>query len=95
MDHHRNLKKRTDWILFAAQDIRATRAGDFGALLDVGVHLRRIDHDARMARAHWAALAVEAGASWKQIGDALGISKQAAQQRYGSMWVDQSLPMDA
>lgn len=33
--------------------------------------------------AKWAATAREAGASWTQIGDALGVSRQAAQQRFG------------
>src|SRR5919201_3266169 len=44
------------------------------ALSDLGDQV--IDHFIRQARA--------AGASWSQIGDAMGVSKQAAQQRAGS-----------
>lgn len=32
---------------------------------------------------HYAKAAREAGSTWEQIGDALAITKQAAQQRYG------------
>jgi hypothetical protein len=31
----------------------------------------------------WVGLARSHGATWAQVGDALGISRQAAQQRYG------------
>jgi hypothetical protein len=33
-------------------------------------------------RAH-VSMAREAGSTWQQVGDALGVTKQAAQQRYG------------
>jgi hypothetical protein len=33
--------------------------------------------------ADWVQKARDAGASWQQIGDALGVTRQAAQQRYG------------
>lgn len=37
-------------------------------------------------------LAVKSDASWRQIGDSLGISRQAAQQKFGSTLVDRKLP---
>jgi hypothetical protein len=39
------------------------------------------DADAELA--HAARAARDAGASWAQIGDALGLTRQAAQQRWG------------
>lgn len=48
---------------------------------------RQLDRDVAEAR--------QRGLSWSQIGDALGVSKQAAQQRYRSTRVsldDQPLP---
>lgn len=44
--------------------------------LDLTRAEQRLDHLARSARA--------AGASWAQIGDALSMSRQAAQQRFGA-----------
>jgi hypothetical protein len=41
----------------------------------------------------WAVLAAREGASWAQIGECLGISKQAAQQRFGQLVEDRQLPL--
>jgi hypothetical protein len=42
-----------------------------------------VSDEARTALARWVAAARRAGASWSDIGTRLGISKQAAQQRFG------------
>lgn len=66
----------------------------FEILIGVGEDLRTAQRVLTEATASWAVNAALSGASWKQIGDALGITKQAAQQRYGSMFVDRQLPME-
>lgn len=65
----------------------------FDRLMQMGNDLSMMEQHARNAQAWWAVLAASEGASWKQIGDALGISKQAAQQRFGSLLVDRELPL--
>ena len=45
------------------------------ARTDIRNHTRGITRDVAKCR--------DAGCTWEQIGDALGITKQAAQQRYG------------
>jgi hypothetical protein len=59
-------------------------ADSFDALLDCGALLADAVSEAQEAIDAWAVLAVDAGASWAQIGESLGISRQAAQQRFGS-----------
>ncbi len=58
---------------------RAVPGVELAALIDAACSAadaeRQLGHAARAARA--------AGASWSQIGDALGLTRQAAQQRWG------------
>jgi hypothetical protein len=62
-----------------------------GSIATVGAALTVLhDIDALRARlddeAHYAALRARThGATWEQIGDALNMSKQAAQQRWGAL----------
>lgn len=46
-------------------------------------HLRAIQEQTQALTAHYVQQMLDAGATWSRIGDALGVSKQAAQQRYG------------
>lgn len=67
---------------------------DFDALLQIGVDLADLDVTVDASKYLWVRLATAAGASWKQIGDALGVSKQAAQKRYAGVYVDAPLPLE-
>ena len=58
-------------------DIGATVTARLGSLQDIiDTTQAMIAHESRAAR--------ESGATWQQIGDALGITRQAAQIRYRS-----------
>jgi hypothetical protein len=54
-----------------------------GAELDRLIDAARVVADADHELARAARAARHAGASWAQIGDALGLTRQAAQQRWG------------
>jgi len=47
--------------------------------------------EASLTIAHEVGEARANGATWEQIGDALAITKQAAQQRYGRTWPEKLL----
>lgn len=75
-----------EFVSWAAGETRRALAGsEFGDVLEAGEHLRQIRQAAETGLLQWATLAVSAGASWRQIGDVLGVSRQAAQQRYGHL----------
>jgi len=67
----------------------------FQDALDDGADLCALRNAASAAVDSWAVLMAQDGASWKQIADVLGVTKQAAQQRYPhamEMYQDQPLP---
>ena len=57
----------------------------------VAAHL--VADEARLGLHRWIDAARRTGLSWAEIGDALGISKQAAQQRFRSLGSDDDLPI--
>ncbi len=97
--HHRQLRPHCDGVavvaygptrLCASCDRMRSTVGKGTAPRSVpGVELGRLidaahaTADAEAELAHAAHAARDAGASWTQIGDALGLTRQAAQQRWG------------
>lgn len=88
----RLLKKELEAIAQAYQQARHTAAGDFDAMLSIGALLTALADANQRALASWAVLAAHRGASWKQIGTELGMTKQGAHKRYGALFEDQQLP---
>lgn len=76
----------------AAADLINGPTFDFNDMLDALGRLAFLRNRADEAITYLVRLAVEEDASWRQIGDALGISRQGAQQRYASTLVDRKLP---
>jgi len=62
------------------------------ATLTAGPDLERAAGELHAAITWWAITAVQAGATWREIGDALGITRQAAQQRFGSFLQEKPIP---
>jgi hypothetical protein len=79
------LASLTDVQALTDQARIAMHVGDFSDLMVTGHLLRVARQHIIEATDQWAALAIEAGASWAQIGDAIGITRQAAQQRYAHL----------
>jgi len=59
----------------------------------VAAHL--VADEARLSLHRWIDAARRTGISWAEIGDALGISKQAAQQRFRSLGADEDVPVQS
>ncbi len=57
----------------------AETAAGIQRVKDAARHLERAESDLRASVAR----ARERGATWQQVGDALGISRQAAHERFG------------
>lgn len=87
------LAKNLDHCTSESSKARHTRAGDFEKLLQLGTHIAEAQEAITKAAGHWAAAAADAGASWKQIGDAFGISKQLAHHRWAGLMTDRPLPL--
>lgn len=87
-----HLKTATQHLDGAGQAFNDKGRGQFTDLLEALDHLELAR--ARIVQTiNWTVrLSVASDASWKQIGDALGVTKQAAQQRFGSTLVDRKLP---
>lgn len=75
-----------------AADLLNSPRTDFHDLLVALGHLDSVRHSTERAIATLVRVLVEEDASWRQIGDALSVTKQAAQKRYGSTLVDRKLP---
>ena len=56
-------------------------AEDYGDMLGV---VRLVEHAAQQARRSIVTEARAAGSTWKEIGDALGVTRQAAEARFGA-----------
>jgi hypothetical protein len=70
--------------LFTLERLAETsRIAGNGDLLDMLGALRTVELAVSAARRAVVAEAREAGTTWEEIGDALGITRQAAQQRFG------------
>jgi hypothetical protein len=86
------LGRRLDDMRQRIDQARATRVDDFDGLLGIGYDLTAVNEHLFAAQAAWVSIAVAADASWKQIGDALGMSKQAAHKRFAGILVDEPIP---
>ncbi|GAA0726500.1 hypothetical protein [Sphingomonas japonica] len=69
-----------DWNEREGQHFAGADAAEFGAMVTTA-HV--IHDEARIALQRWIDAARRAGMSWAEIGGLIGISKQAAQQRFG------------
>jgi hypothetical protein len=86
------LGRRLDDMAERIKQARSTQVDDFDGLLGIGYDLTSVREHLFAAEAAWVSIAVAADASWKQIGDALGMSKQAAHKRFAGILVDQPIP---
>ncbi|OJU15111.1 MAG: hypothetical protein BGN95_03150 [Sphingomonas sp. 66-10] len=79
----------TDWAAFRHPPFTGEKTAEFVDAISVA-HL--VAEEAKSNLRQWVLIARRAGVSWLDIGGALGISKQAAQQRYGSTSTDKDPP---
>jgi hypothetical protein len=70
-----------EWIELARGDFEGDRREDYADLI-AAAHI--VSDEARLALHRWIDAGRRAGLSWTEIGATLGISKQAAQQRFGA-----------
>lgn len=68
-----------DTLITAAEDV--ARAEDYGDMIDA---VRFVELATDQARRAVVAEARAAGTTWREIGDALGVTRQAAEARFGS-----------
>ncbi|MEN2748457.1 hypothetical protein [Sphingomonas sp. T9W2] len=71
-----------DWAAEREPPFSGEGKGDFAAAI-MAAHV--VADEARLGLHRWIAAARRADMSWAEIGEALGISKQAAQQRFGRL----------
>ena len=68
-------------VLAAEAGFRSAGPGEFRDIIHAA---QIVAHEADQPHNRWALAARREGMSWAEVGDALGISKQAAQQRFRS-----------
>lgn len=79
----------TDWAAYRHPAFTGTDAAEFVDAIAVA-HV--ITEEAKLNLRRWVTVARRAGVPWLDIGNALGISKQAAQQRYGAIATKRNPP---
>lgn len=79
----------TDWAAYRQPAFTGEKLSEFVDAIAVA-HL--VTEEAKANLRRWVAVARRAGVSWLDIGRTLGISKQAAQQRYGALPTDENPP---
>ena len=72
--------------LVEALDTELPESDTLAKISEAQVRARTLSDIGDQLVGHYVALARAAGASWQQIGDAIGVSKQAAQQKLGSQF---------
>jgi hypothetical protein len=84
VNEEQQLREKTSALLFEWAAARQPPfTGDTGeGFPDAILAAHAIADEARLGLHRWVAAARRSGLSWAEIGDALGISKQAAQQRF-------------
>jgi len=70
--------------LVEALDTELAESDALAKISEAQVRARTLSDTGDQLVGHYVALARAAGASWQQIGDAIGVSKQAAQQKLGT-----------
>ncbi len=80
-----------EWAEGRSPPFTGQNKDDFGEVIEAA-HV--IADESRLALHRWIHAARRAGMSWAEVGDALGISKQAAQQRFRSATDEDGLPHD-
>ncbi len=68
--------------LIARLDVELQGADDLARITEAQLRARTLADLGDQLVGHYVGKAKQAGASWSQIGDAIGVSKQAAQQRH-------------
>jgi hypothetical protein len=68
--------------LIARLDAELVNADDLTRITEAQLRARTLSDLGEQLVGHYVGKAKQAGASWSQIGDAIGVSKQAAQQRH-------------
>ncbi|QHL90780.1 hypothetical protein GVO57_07955 [Sphingomonas changnyeongensis] len=85
-DEQTRLRARTAgivpfWAMAKTPALTGDRKDDFPALISAA---NVVAEEARLALHRWIEAARRSGMSWSEVGEVLGISKQAAQQRFRS-----------
>lgn len=70
-----------EWAERRSPPFTGEHKGDFGEVIEAA-HI--VADESRLSLQRWIDAGRRAGMSWAEVGDALGISKQAAQQRFRS-----------
>jgi hypothetical protein len=87
--HHDEIAAHLDEAIDSLQRARRHHDSD---LPSIGKHMNDAAEMLNSAVAWWAASANESGVTWAQIGEVLGITRQAAHLRYGTVLKDRPLP---
>jgi hypothetical protein len=85
MDQNQNLRDSLTDAVAHIDRAKVHVGGDFSDTIATGHALRVAVEHLHNARDCWVAQAIAEGASWRQIGDCLGVTRSAVQQRYAHL----------